>query len=44
MIIPKGAGDEVNKAAKIIVEKYGIEELEKIAKLNFKNIEKIKEV
>jgi len=43
-IIPKGAGDEVDKVGKYIVEKYGIDELKKIAKINFKNIDKIKAV
>lgn len=41
--IPKGANDVVDKAGKKIVEKYGFQKLEEIAKLNFKNTEKIKE-
>ena len=42
--LPKGAGDNVDKVGKEIVSKYGFEKLEKIAKLNFKNTEKIKEL
>lgn len=41
--IPKGAGNIVDEVGKKIVEKYGFEKLEKIAKMNFKNTEKIKE-
>ncbi len=39
--ILKGASDSVNEVAKKIVSKYGKNELNKIAKLNFKNTEKI---
>lgn len=39
--IPKGAGPKVDEIGKIIVEKYGKEELNNIAKLNFKNTKKI---
>lgn len=39
--ILKGASNEVNKVAEEIVKKYGKEELSKIAKINFKNTEKI---
>lgn len=39
--IPKGAGEKVDEIGKQIVSKYGKEELKKIAKLNFKNTEKI---
>ena len=42
--IPKGASDEVDKVGASIVEKYGIEKLNDIAKMNFKNVEKIKEI
>lgn len=42
MTIPKGAGDIADKAGKEFVERYGIEELKNVAKLNFKNTEKIK--
>ena len=41
--LPKGAGDLVDNVGKKIVEKYGIDKLSEIAKLNFKNTEKIKE-
>ena len=39
--LPKGANPEVDKIASIIVKKYGKEKLNQIAKLNFKNTEKI---
>ena len=39
----KGASDKVDELGKIIVEKYGFDKLKEIAKLNFKNTEKIKE-
>ncbi|MBR3198982.1 MAG: ribonuclease HIII [Bacilli bacterium] len=42
--IPKGAGENVDKIGVEIAKKYGIEELNKIAKLSFKNTEKIKEL
>ena len=41
--LPKGSGDIVDKVGKIIVDKYGFDKLKEIAKLNFKNTEKIKE-
>ena len=41
MEIPKGASDLVDKVGKEIVSKYGTEKLKDIAKLNFKNTEKI---
>ncbi len=41
--LPKGAGDIVNKVAKDIVDKYGYDKLSEIAKMNFKNIDKIKQ-
>ena len=40
--LPKGAGDLVDIAGKQIIEKYGFDKLNEIAKLNFKNTEKIK--
>ena len=40
--LPKGSGDIVDKVGKIIVDKYGFNKLKEIAKLNFKNTEKIK--
>lgn len=42
--IPKGANDIVDQVGKEIVEKFGIQKLNEIAKLNFKNTDKIKEV
>ena len=44
ILLPKGAGDDVNKTGANIVKKYGIDKLNEIAKLNFKNTEKIKEI
>ena len=41
--IPKGASDAVDKAGIEIVKKYGFNKLKDIAKLNFKNTDKIKE-
>jgi len=42
MFLPKGASSLVDETAKKIVEKYGFYKLENIAKLNFKNTEKVK--
>ena len=42
-LVPKGAGDGVDKFGVMIVQKYGINKLNEIAKLNFKNTDKIKE-
>ncbi len=39
----KGANDKVNEVAKDIVKKYGFNKLYDIAKMNFKNVDKIKE-
>ena len=44
MPIPKGAGIDVDKAACAIVKEYGFNKLKDIAKLNFKNTQKIKEM
>ena len=44
IIIPKGAGENVDKVGAEIVKKHGIEVLDKIAKKSFKNTEKIKEL
>lgn len=41
MNIPKGAGDLVDEYGKKIVNEYGFDKLKEIAKLNFKNTEKI---
>lgn len=43
MVLPKGASNLVDDAAKTIVDKYGFEKLKSIAKLNFKNTEKIQD-
>ena len=40
--LPKGASDLVDEVGTNIVKKYGINKLNEIAKLNFKNTEKIK--
>ena len=40
--LPKGAGPKVDEVGLKIVQKYGIGKLSDIAKLNFKNTEKIK--
>ncbi len=42
MEIPKGAGEKVDEFACRFIEKYGFDELKYVAKLNFKNTEKIK--
>lgn len=39
--LPKGSGENVDKIGEEIVEKYGEEKLKEIAKLNFKNTQKI---
>ena len=44
IILPKGAGPSVDNAGAKIVKKYGIDKLYEVAKLNFKNTEKIKEL
>ena len=41
--IPKGASDKVDEVGKYIVSKYGKSKLNEIAKINFKNTEKILE-
>ena len=40
--LPKGASDKVDEIGVKIVNKYGIDKLKDIAKLNFKNTDKIK--
>lgn len=42
--LKKGAGHEVDEIGVKIVQKYGFNKLEDIAKLNFKNTDKIKEL
>ena len=41
MIIPLGAGDIVDEAAKKVIAKYGEDKLKEVVKLNFKNTERI---
>ena len=41
MELPKGASDAVDEFGKLIVKKYGKDKLKEIAKLNFKNAERI---
>lgn len=43
ILLPKGASTSVDDVGVKIIEKYGFEKLEEIAKLSFKNTEKIKE-
>lgn len=42
--LKKGAGEEVDITATNIVKQYGFDKLKDVAKLNFKNTEKIKEL
>ena len=42
MFLPKGAGTIVDEVASTIKEKYGIDKLYEIAKMNFKNANKLK--
>ena len=42
--LPKGAGTEVDKIGKEIVDKYGFNKLFDVAKINFKNTDKIKDL
>lgn len=44
IILPKGASDLVDKVGIDIVKKYGFNKLKEIAKLNFKNTNKIEEI
>ena len=39
--LPKGAGSDVDKVGEEVVEKYGEEKLQEIAKVNFKNTDRI---
>ena len=43
IFFPKGASNLVDEFAATFVKKHGIEELRKVAKMNFKNVEKLKE-
>jgi ribonuclease HIII len=42
ILIPKGASSKVDEVAKEVVLKYGFDKLKEVAKINFKNTEKIK--
>ncbi len=42
ILIPKGASDAIDKTAVQIIKKYGFDKLNEVAKINFKNTEKIK--
>ena len=42
--LPKGAGPEVDKIGKEIVEKYGKDKLKEVAKLNFMNTKRILDI
>lgn len=42
VFLPKGASDAVDKTGVNIAEKYGFDKLSEVAKLNFKNTEKIR--
>lgn len=42
MKLPKGAGAEVDKTARKIIDEYGEDALNKIAKMHFKNLQKAK--
>lgn len=44
MFLPKGASNLVDEVGTTIVKKYGMDKLKDIAKLNFKNTQKIKEM
>ena len=44
MFLPKGASNTVDEAAVKIVKKYGINKLEEMTKLNFKNTDKVNEI
>ena len=39
--LPKGAGKDVDKVGEEVVEKYGEDKLKEIAKVNFKNTDRI---
>lgn len=43
LVIKKGAGDDVDRLAAQIVKEFGEDKLEEIAKLNFRNTEKLKD-
>ncbi len=41
MVFPKGAGKQVDDFAQQFVKEYGLEEMKKVAKCNFKNYQKL---
>ncbi len=41
LTFPKGAGEPVDEFTKVFIEKYGMEELKKVAKCNFRNYRKL---
>ena len=41
MVLPKGAGDGVNDIGKEIIKKFGKDKLYEVAKMNFKNAQKL---
>ena len=41
ILLPKGASDKVDEVGVKIIEKYGFDKLKEVAKLNFKNTDKI---
>ncbi|MEG2250295.1 MAG: ribonuclease HIII [Bacilli bacterium] len=44
ILLPKGAGTVVDNVACEVVKKYGFEKLNEVAKINFKNTSKVKEL
>lgn len=44
MLLPKGASNLVDEKGALIVKEYGFDKLKEIAKLNFKNTDKIKDL
>ena len=44
ILIPKGASTSVDECALKVVREFGFEKLTEVAKLNFKNTDKIKEL
>ena len=43
ILLPKGASNLVDEFGVNFVKKYGFDELKKVSKMNFKNVDKIKE-
>ena len=44
MTLPKGASNLVDETALKMIEEHGFDALKEVAKMNFKNTEKIKEL